>query len=571
MSYKIKDILSLAAGLLIGFTFVASGTGKLFGDMETPAQVMAFINAMIPEALLTPIFIDFVYKILVPLIFPWAELLLGIALLIGLMPRLAAVLTLPLIAAFTATNIWTIATGEYSQCASCFGIWEKIFGYLTPYQSLGIDILLGLLALCVIFLQPGRFFSNRWPASRLAGLFLPKAQKAETELALPPSANKSSISIDSIDSLLIYVRSNAWSAAGYVIGAIGIVLIIITALAGASSLNKNSGAAASQFPITDNITVSDLTTSSGVVNFMTKGAEVVDIIVYDKEGKITGLFSDLSPVINHAVKIDNLYPATTYYFQLLSGDVTSGKRISAKRSFTTLEPPPVILNVSIAKTTDTEAWVTWETDRPTTTEVTYWEEGTVERNTISDNISNTIHEAVIQSLDRERVYAFVINARDAFGHQLIAEYEGVLSLKTGAQLTQRAPDITLPTVTGGTLKLSQYRGKVVLLVFWSMTCPSCQKKMPLLQQAFEREDTDKVAIITVHGPGREAAIKSYCSSQGLTLPVLLDLTADAGTPYNVMQLPASFILDPSGVIRSVDPEFETQEELDAIINQFLPR
>jgi uncharacterized membrane protein YphA (DoxX/SURF4 family) len=167
MSYRIKDILSLVAGLLIGFTFVASGTGKLFGDMETPAQVMAFINAMIPEALLTPIFIDFVYKILVPFIFPWAELLLGIALLIGLMPRLAAALTLPMIAAFTATNIWTIATGEYSQCASCFGVWEKVFGYLTPYQSLGIDILLGLLALCVIFLQPGRFFSSRGPVSCL--------------------------------------------------------------------------------------------------------------------------------------------------------------------------------------------------------------------------------------------------------------------------------------------------------------------------------------------------------------------------------------------------------------------
>ena len=571
MSYRIKDILSLVAGLLIGFTFVASGTGKLFGDMETPAQVMAFINAMIPEALLTPLFIDFVYKILVPVVFPWAELILGIALLIGLMPRLAAVLTLPMIAAFMATNIWTIATGEYSQCASCFGIWEKIFGYLTPYQSLGIDILLGLLALCVVFLQPGRFFSSRWPVSWLAGLFLAKPQKAETESALPPSANKYSGPINSIDSLLIYVRSNAWSVAGYVAGVIGIVLILITALISASSVNNNSGSAASQLSLTDNISISELTTSSGVVNFITKSAEVVDIILYDKDGKIKGLFSDLSPVTNHAIKIDNLYPATTYYFQLLWGDSTSGKRISAKRIFTSLEPPPVISNVSISKTTDSEAWITWETDRPTTTEVTYWEEGTEERNTISDNISDMNHEAVIQPLDRERVYAFVIKARDAFGHQLIAGYEGILSLKAGAQLTQRAPDFTLPTVTGNTLELSQYRGKVVLLVFWNMTCPSCQKKMPLLQKAFEREDASKVAIITVHGPGREAAIKSYCSSQGLTLPVLLDLTADAGTSYNVMQLPASFVLDQSGVIRSVDPEFVTQEELDRIINQFLPK
>lgn len=418
MNYRIKDIISLLAGLLIGFTFIASGTGKLFGDMETPAQVMAFINAIIPEVLLTPLIVNFLYKMLVPIVFPWAELILGIALLIGLIPRLAAVFTLPLIAAFMGTNIWTITTGEYSQCASCFGIWEKIFGYLTPYQSLGIDIILSLLAFAVIFLQPGRFFSNRWPISRLAGLFLPKQQKGETAPVLPPGANNCAMSVASADTLLVYVRRNIWSIAGYVLGIIGIILILITALISASPVNKNSSSMGSQFSFTDNITVSDLTTNSGIINFITSSDEVADVIIYDKNGKITGLFSDLSP-------------ATTYYFQLLSGDITSGKRISGKHSFTTLEPPPVILNVRISKTTDSAAWITWETDRPTTTEVTYWEEGTKEHNTISDDISNTSHEAVIHSLDMERVYAFVIKARDAYGHQLIAEYEGVLSLKTG--------------------------------------------------------------------------------------------------------------------------------------------
>jgi len=569
LSYRSKYIISLLAGLLIAFTFIASGTGKLFGDMGTPAQALAFINAMIPEVLLTPILMDFVYKILVPVVFPWAELILGIALLIGLMPRLAAVLTLPMIAAFMGTNIWTIITGEYSQCASCFGIWEKFFGYLTPYQSLGIDILLGLLALAVIFLQPGFFLSNRWPVSRLAGLFLSKQQTGETETALPPNANKRLMSVDSIDKLLIYVRRNSWSVAGYVLGIIGIILVLMTASIAAAPVDKNSGPTGSQLSMTDNFTITDLTTGSGVINFVTSSDEVADIIVYDKDGKITGLFSDLSPVKNHAIKVDNLSPATTYYFQLLSGDSTSGKRISWKHSFTTLEPPPMIADVGISNTTDSAAWITWETDLPTTSEVIYWAEGTAENSTMRDDISSTIHEAVLQPLDKEKVYAFVIRATDAYGHQLIGEYEGLISLKTGAQLIQRAPDFALPTVTGEILELSRYRGKVVLLVFWNMTCPSCQKEMPLLQKAFDREDSNKVAIITVHGPGREAAIRSYCSSQGLTLPVLLDSQGSVGSSYGVMSLPATFILDQSGVIRSIDPKFDTQEELDRLLNQFL--
>ena len=179
----------------------------------------------------------------------------------------------------------------------------------------------------------------------------------------------------------------------------------------------------SQSSLADNITVSDLTISSGMINFTTNSDEVSDIIVYDKDGEITRLFSDLSPAKIHAIKVDNLYQATTYYFQLLTSDTAGGKRLSEKHSFTTMEQPPVILNVSVSKTTDSAAWITWETDRPTTTEVIYWEEGKNEQNTYSDNISDLGHEAVLQPVDRERVYAFVIKARDAYGHQLIAEYE----------------------------------------------------------------------------------------------------------------------------------------------------
>jgi len=571
LNNRVKEIVSLIAGLLIAFTFIASGTGKLFGDMETPAQAMAFINAVLPEAFLTPLVIDFIYKILVPYIFPWAELVLGVALLAGLMPRLAALFTLPMLAAFMGTNIWAISTGEYSQCASCFGIWEKIFGHLTPYQSLGIDFVLGLLAMCVIFLQPGRFFSNRRPASMLSRRSSPGPQKEVTTLVLPPAANKHSMTIDSVDGLLVFVRRNPWAVAGYMLGIAGLVLIMVTASLAAAPVNKNPQTPGPASSVADNITVSGLTISSGIVNFTTKGDEVVDIIVFDNSGEITGLFSGLNPVMNHSIKVDNLSPATTYYFQLLAGDNTGGKRLSEKHSFTTMEPPPVIFNVSISKTTGSAAWITWETDRPTGTEVTYWEEGTAAHTTISDNVSNAVHELVIQPLDGQKVYAFVIMARDAYGHQLIAEYEGILSLKTGTKLTQRAPEISLPTVTGGTLQLSRYRGKAVLLTFWSMTCPSCQKKMPLLQKAFDRMDAGKISIITIHGPGREAAIKSYCTSQGLTLPVLLDLQGDAGAQYNVMQLPATFILDQSGVIRSIDPEFATQGELDRLLNPYLSR
>lgn len=358
------------------------------------------------------------------------------------------------------------------------------------------------------------------------------------------------------------------SVAGYILGIAGIVLLLISLSVIASPAGKSS-LPGSQPPIADNITVSDLTTGSATISFTTDSAQVIDALVYDEQGKIIGVFSDSIPVINHIIRIETLYPDSLYSFQLLSADASGSRSISEKHSFTTLKPPPVISNVQISKATESAAWVTWETDRPAVTELTYWEEGSTYQNTISENATGTNHEAIIQPLDSQSIYAFVIRANNIQNHRIIAEYEGLISLKNSAQIIERAPDFTLPSVKGETMQLSSYRGKDVLLAFWSMNCPSCQQKILLLQEAFDRAVDDRVSIITVHGPAREDAIESYCSSHGLTLPVLLDIQADVGSSYNVVQLPATFILDQSGVIRSVDPVFETLEELDRLTGQFL--
>ena len=124
--------LSLIAAIIIGLTFLLSGTGKVAGFEETPAQVVDFITSIVPEFFLTPLTVAFLYKVLIPYIIPWLELILGVLLVIGFMPRLIAILCLPLLLAFMGTNIWFIIQGGYTTCASCFGVWEQIFGSLTP-------------------------------------------------------------------------------------------------------------------------------------------------------------------------------------------------------------------------------------------------------------------------------------------------------------------------------------------------------------------------------------------------------------------------------------------------------
>jgi uncharacterized membrane protein YphA (DoxX/SURF4 family) len=158
----IRNRVTLAAAILLGLIFIVSGSGKLFGFGEIPGHTVEFIGLIVPDALLTPGFVHFIYDILIPHILPWAEFLLGILLLIGFLPRIIAILCLLLAALFMGNNSWAISQGmdKYSSC-ECFGIWEEIFGGLTPLQSLGVDIGLFILALIIIVLYPASFVTSR--------------------------------------------------------------------------------------------------------------------------------------------------------------------------------------------------------------------------------------------------------------------------------------------------------------------------------------------------------------------------------------------------------------------------
>jgi uncharacterized membrane protein YphA (DoxX/SURF4 family) len=158
---KVRAITSLVASIIIGLILVIAGSGKLsFG--EVPGQTIEFVGHILPTALLTEGIIFLIYEVFIPYILPCAEMAIGLALLVGLWPRLMAVFSILLSLAFMGNNIYAITLGmeKYESC-SCFGIWEEIFGGLTPAQSLGLDIVMIALAIIIIVLHPGRFMSSR--------------------------------------------------------------------------------------------------------------------------------------------------------------------------------------------------------------------------------------------------------------------------------------------------------------------------------------------------------------------------------------------------------------------------
>jgi uncharacterized membrane protein YphA (DoxX/SURF4 family) len=152
----VRSVISIVACTIIGLILILAGIGKLVEFGTIPGQT-EFLDKFIPDFLLTPQLARFIGMFLIPWILPIIEVLMGAALIIGIWPRLIAILFIPLVLAFMANNGYAISQGmdKFPEC-ECFGV----FGALTPLQSMYMDVGMFILAVIIIIVHPLPFFSH---------------------------------------------------------------------------------------------------------------------------------------------------------------------------------------------------------------------------------------------------------------------------------------------------------------------------------------------------------------------------------------------------------------------------
>ena len=115
-----------------------------------------------------------------------------------------------------------------------------------------------------------------------------------------------------------------------------------------------------------------------------------------------------------------------------------------------------------------------------------------------------------------------------------------------------APDFTVPSLEGGLVTLSTYRGRPVLLNFWASWCGPCRAEMPYFQAVYEEAEGEGLALLAINVGEDRARVQSFVREQRLTFTVGLDLDGDVARAYRVgPPLPASFFIDREGVIRRI--------------------
>ncbi len=137
----------------------------------------------------------------------------------------------------------------------------------------------------------------------------------------------------------------------------------------------------------------------------------------------------------------------------------------------------------------------------------------------------------------------------------------------------KAPDFTLKSQSGENIKLSELRGKVVMINFWASWCGPCRQEMPVLDQLYQRYRSLDFTILGINVEEDSEAAKSLLKDVPVTFPILFDSANNVSKLYKVKGMPSTLLVDRDGNMRYMymgyqrGYEQEYQNQVRALIRE----
>jgi peroxiredoxin len=111
---------------------------------------------------------------------------------------------------------------------------------------------------------------------------------------------------------------------------------------------------------------------------------------------------------------------------------------------------------------------------------------------------------------------------------------------------RRAGEFSVPMLDGKQFRLSEHRGKTVLVNFWATWCPPCRDEMPAMERLYSRHRQKGFALVAVSVDADPAVVGPFVKQARFTFPIGLDPKMELANMYGVRALPSSFIIDRQG-------------------------
>ncbi len=108
--------------------------------------------------------------------------------------------------------------------------------------------------------------------------------------------------------------------------------------------------------------------------------------------------------------------------------------------------------------------------------------------------------------------------------------------------------INLKDMNGNNISLSDFKGKIVFLNFWTTWCPTCRIEMPSMEKLHQKLKNKNFAMVTINLQESASQVKAFFKEFKLTFTSLLDSTGEVGASFGIRAIPTTYILDKTGRI-----------------------
>ncbi|WP_316368874.1 TlpA family protein disulfide reductase [Candidatus Thiodiazotropha sp. CDECU1] len=134
-----------------------------------------------------------------------------------------------------------------------------------------------------------------------------------------------------------------------------------------------------------------------------------------------------------------------------------------------------------------------------------------------------------------------------------------------------APALNLKDLDGVSYRISDLKGKTVLVNFWTTWCPPCIEEMPSLIRLAAEMSQEEFVILAVNVEENKRRVSNIAKRLNVTFPVLLDPKREAGNAWKVKVFPSSFLVDAQGRLRhkAIGPVEWDSDEITSIVNQLI--
>lgn len=134
----------------------------------------------------------------------------------------------------------------------------------------------------------------------------------------------------------------------------------------------------------------------------------------------------------------------------------------------------------------------------------------------------------------------------------------------------KAPNFELASIDGKEVKLSDLRGKTVVLNFWASWCIPCKTEMPALVKKYKEYKDKGVEVLGVNIAESDIVVKQFADQTNIKFPLMLDPDREITKLYNIGPIPTTFFIDKDGRVVAKVQNQMNEQMIDEYIKKAMP-